>query len=300
LSFALFWFLLNLLIESTIIPLELIFEHRMYLPSAFLFIAAAGYLEKITHFRLALFHPALLLLVSLLAVLTWMRNSNWQTEIKIWTDVTQKAPGLARGYINLGKAYSLQGDLETAAQHYRKAIALDQQNGVAYYNLGVFYDLTNRLPEALATFELALTKKHINPAQVHNSLGIVHRKLGNPRQAIQEAQIALSLDPEMIEAYITLGICFENQGQSAKALLMLAEAAAHGLDTEDLHNNWAISLASLGRFEQAIAHLKHAIELNPKHFESTYNLGVMYSRIGMMPEADQLISRALALKNSSR
>ncbi len=32
-SYGGMWFLLNLLIESTIVPLELVFEHRLYLPS---------------------------------------------------------------------------------------------------------------------------------------------------------------------------------------------------------------------------------------------------------------------------
>jgi len=39
-AFAIFWFLLNLLIESSIIPLMLIFEHRLYLPSTMVLLAA--------------------------------------------------------------------------------------------------------------------------------------------------------------------------------------------------------------------------------------------------------------------
>jgi hypothetical protein len=38
-GFALFWFLGNLVIESSVIPLELVFEHRMYMPSMFLVLA---------------------------------------------------------------------------------------------------------------------------------------------------------------------------------------------------------------------------------------------------------------------
>ena len=41
LSFAILFFFLNHLIESSIIPLELVFEHRNYLPSLFLFLPVA-------------------------------------------------------------------------------------------------------------------------------------------------------------------------------------------------------------------------------------------------------------------
>jgi len=37
-SFCIFWFLGNLVIESSVIPLALIFEHRIYMPSMFVFL----------------------------------------------------------------------------------------------------------------------------------------------------------------------------------------------------------------------------------------------------------------------
>jgi hypothetical protein len=47
-SFALFWFLTNLVIESSFIALEIIFEHRMYMPSMFLILAATTWLFRLT------------------------------------------------------------------------------------------------------------------------------------------------------------------------------------------------------------------------------------------------------------
>jgi hypothetical protein len=38
-TYGMLWFLLNLVIESSIVPLELIFEHRLYLPSIGFYIA---------------------------------------------------------------------------------------------------------------------------------------------------------------------------------------------------------------------------------------------------------------------
>ena len=48
LSFAIFWLLGNLVVESSFIPLELIFEHRMYLPLMLLILAGVAWLQRLT------------------------------------------------------------------------------------------------------------------------------------------------------------------------------------------------------------------------------------------------------------
>jgi hypothetical protein len=51
-AFAIFFFFMNHIIESTAIPLELVYEHRNYLPSFFLFFpVAAGLIWLIDYFR---------------------------------------------------------------------------------------------------------------------------------------------------------------------------------------------------------------------------------------------------------
>ncbi|KKK87238.1 hypothetical protein LCGC14_2755230, partial [marine sediment metagenome] len=51
-ALAILFFYLNHIIESTVIPLELIFEHRNYLPSLFLFLpVAAGFSKLLTYYQ---------------------------------------------------------------------------------------------------------------------------------------------------------------------------------------------------------------------------------------------------------
>lgn len=46
-AFGIYWFLLTLLIESSVVPLEIIFEHRLYLPSIGIAIALLGGLDRL-------------------------------------------------------------------------------------------------------------------------------------------------------------------------------------------------------------------------------------------------------------
>jgi hypothetical protein len=64
-GFALFWFLGNLVIESSVIPLELVFEHRMYMPSMFLVLAGVTWFYRLNNSRINITR-GILLAISLL------------------------------------------------------------------------------------------------------------------------------------------------------------------------------------------------------------------------------------------
>jgi hypothetical protein len=93
LALAILFFYLNHVIESTIIPLELIFEHRNYLPSLFLFLpVAAGfkklldiYQEKNRVFRSVLLYSSVLIII-IIGAGTYIRNMAWATEKALWED----------------------------------------------------------------------------------------------------------------------------------------------------------------------------------------------------------------------
>ena len=95
-AFAIFWFLANLLIESSVIPLELIFEHRMYVPSMFLILAGVVWAYRFTAERVNLARLGLVGIIIILSAFTWQRNVTWQEPISLWTDVLQKSPGSLR------------------------------------------------------------------------------------------------------------------------------------------------------------------------------------------------------------
>ncbi len=98
-SFSFLFFFANHLIESTLLPLELVFEHRNYVPSMLFFLPVA----------LAIFHPlwrgtnqvrerhyvvsaSLVLVIIGIAYSTFLRNIDWKTPETLWMNALQKAP----------------------------------------------------------------------------------------------------------------------------------------------------------------------------------------------------------------
>jgi tetratricopeptide (TPR) repeat protein/multisubunit Na+/H+ antiporter MnhC subunit len=131
LAFALLFFFVNQLIESSLLPLEMVFEHRNYLPSLFLFFpVSAGlfwlvdcYGEK-NRFLQRLLAVSMILFVAGAGISTFTRNRAWATEKSLWEDAIRKAPGRARPAYNLAKHYAGIGQLDAAEQLYRRALVL--------------------------------------------------------------------------------------------------------------------------------------------------------------------------------
>jgi tetratricopeptide (TPR) repeat protein len=278
-AFAIFWFMANLLIESSVIPLELIFEHRMYVPSMFLILAGVFWAYRFAAERVNLVRIALLGLMILLSFFTWQRNITWQDPVNFWSDILQKSPGSLRAHGNLGNAYLDEKKYRVAEQYLLKALALGQNDKSG--NFGY---------EAL--------ENHM--AMIHDNLAVVYRELQDYPKAIAEAREALKLDPSRPNPLLTLGITYSNMGQHERAVEYFMISWAKGLDEVDLYNNWGVSSFNLGRVDESIDLLQRSIRIDPDHPESHYNLGIAYSSKGMLAEAQREMSLAMKLRNSKK
>ncbi|MGA2400191.1 MAG: hypothetical protein ABSG91_00605 [Syntrophobacteraceae bacterium] len=135
-TFGIAWFFLNLVIESTIIPLELVFEHRLYLPSigfylsvaalfAILFRQAASRLSESEFSKAAC--SLLLIGAACLALLTFFRNGDWENKITIHYDTVTKAPNSARAWADYANTLCEAGRYEEAVKYAEKSIELGRK-----------------------------------------------------------------------------------------------------------------------------------------------------------------------------
>lgn len=107
------FFLASHLMESTVVGLELYFEHRNHLASLFLFLPLAYYcVIYSTRFKLL---PALAVVVlGILASMTWLRASLWSDNDKLELYWVQSATNSPRAINALAAHYMNNGDYEKA------------------------------------------------------------------------------------------------------------------------------------------------------------------------------------------
>ena len=230
-SFGILWFFLTLSIESSIIPIgDVIFEHRLYLPSigAFLVIVVIGYQCFIflssklqPHEGTAprkypvLIAAAFLLLLVPLGILTYQRNFIWQNQIRLWNDTISKSPNKPRPHYNLGHAYQKLGNIDEAAFRYHKVIDLDPNHAWARNNLGEILLDRGEIETAIVEFK-KVTALDPRLAEGHSNLASGYVLIGLTDKAITEYEAALKLKKDSRIAY-NLGLAYQHTGRIQKA-----------------------------------------------------------------------------------
>jgi len=295
-SFCILWFLIHLVIESSILGLEMIFEHRLYLPM-FGFALLVAYL--LSHlFLLKKRSWAFIISASIIVSLgtaTFLRNRIWQDRIILWSDVVSKSPQSHRAHYNLGSDLTRQGSLTEAIAHFSEALRIKPDYAKAHNNLGVALEGQGRLKEAVDNYFEAL---RIKPdfAEAHYNLGVALERQGRLKQAIDHYSEALRMKPDFAEAHNNLGVALEGQGRLKEAIDHYSEALRIKSDDAEGHNNLGVALERQGMFKEAIDHYFEALRIKPDYAEAHNNLGVALTRQGMLEEAIGHFSEALRIK----
>jgi tetratricopeptide (TPR) repeat protein len=161
-SFGIFWFFITLSVESGIIPIvDVIFEHRAYLPSVGFILACvtglAMLVERVnSRVAVRVIVAGVMMAVIMLGGTTYGRNRVWQNKIILWEDVVMKSPEKSRPHNNLGNAYAEQNRFDEAISAYKTAIQFNPNHVQAHNNLGIAYGKQNRFDKAISEFKTAL------------------------------------------------------------------------------------------------------------------------------------------------
>jgi protein O-mannosyl-transferase len=135
-AFAVAWFLVGHSMESTILPLELVFEHRNYLPMSGLILGmvclAVPWLQKSVSTRAGI--VASLAVVAICAGVTSIRAANWGDPLGLALSAAANHPNSARSQYEAGRALVIagarEGDRENAElramPYYARAADLDK------------------------------------------------------------------------------------------------------------------------------------------------------------------------------
>lgn len=221
-SFGIGFFFLNMAMESSVLPLlEVVAEYRLYLPLVG-FALVAGDMLVFLHtkiIRWKILQATAVVIILLLAVLTFQRNNTWRDPVLLWQDAVAKAPDKARPHNNLGTLLLEQGKYIEAASHFQQAVEIDPRYAHAHNNLGTAFGMMGRLEEAVVEYQRVL---ELNPNIVTASinLGIVYLKQeqlgkaeGQLTKAAAQLESVVQRDPRSARARAILGTVYVQQGK---------------------------------------------------------------------------------------
>jgi tetratricopeptide (TPR) repeat protein len=265
LSFCVLWFLGNLVIESSVIGLEIIFEHRVYLPSMFFILMLVILVYRFTNSKWI--WGALLCAVAIIfSVWTYQRNMVWSDDVSLWEDCVIKSPHKPRQHYNLGVVLARKGNLDDAIEHYLTALKIKPDYLEAYYNLGNALARKGDAKAAIYNYRKAL---QLNPdffKSYYNIARILYNQ-GKTGGAIHNYKKALIINNEMTQTLYNLSWIYatsiNRKYRNGKKAVKLAEKLCILTDYQQplSLDALAAAYAETGKFDKAIVTAQRALEL---------------------------------------
>lgn len=264
-SFAVLFFFLNHAIESSLVPLELVFEHRNYLPSMFLFVPLARGLSIGLEYdrlrRRSMFWVAAgsaVFLILGLGIGTHVRNLAWESPESLWADAVRKAPTSSRAlaYLAMHQSGYPDGD-ERALRLYQAALGGTKTN------------------------------KQIEP-QILNNMAAVHYAKGDYEQAARHWQKVLDLNPGSVDARYRLALACLKANRGDEALAHLDRLVSG--HTKDLaaRNLRGVVFFKKGQFESAMREFEEVMKRSPEFSPGRINAGAVLVSTGHYEPAETL------------
>ncbi|MDR2970774.1 MAG: tetratricopeptide repeat protein [Bacteroidales bacterium] len=99
----------------------------------------------------------------------------------------------------------------------------------------------------------------------------------DPDRKIAAYEMAIKLQPDLIEAYINMGLTYDNmKNDFVRALQCYEKALSIKPNSNDAHFNMGCTYARMKEFDKAIACYENAIKYNPHDFEAYWYMGCCY------------------------
>lgn len=307
LAFSGLFFFLNHLIEGSFLNLEMIYEHRNYIPSMLIFLAPAIIAVKSFHyfryrpsFQWMIAGGALLMLLSNSSV-TIAYNRIFKTELSLWRHAVKRAPDLSLAHSNLGTAYWEQGVWDKARDEFFKAHSLDRyfnlfHKGVVLFNLGLYVSEQDGDYAQAAGHFLRAKSYYPQNNRIWYHLGIMQVAIGERIEALKTVSAAISRWPKKPELHY-LSALIHLKGKSFTQAVQEADRA---LELNPDHGGALMVKAQCykgkGEYGRAIEYWNGFMALEPKNLHGLIALIELYYQTKQFSAAQSYLDRFIRLQ----
>ncbi len=278
-SFAILWFLSGHLLESTVIQLELVFEHRNYLPAYGILFAAgyyiARYLRLSNHIPRWIKYAVPLLILILLAIPLKQRIANWSVPSRFFFNELKNNPKSARNFAGLAYGQALVEQYPKALASYQMAARLDpNETGLLLAGLEILVHKMNIEPrkELIDVIESSLRNNKITSYTVERLITFAGDNLHRDEENNPVA------DRDMVERFLVAAIANKQpwpfDSHLGEAYFILGEVRFRQ-----------------NRLEDAATVLEKAVSLIPGKYDARIGLLRIYMNLHKVTEAEEQIKQ---------
>jgi len=145
------------------------------------------------------------------------------------------------------------------------------------------------LSEIDLIFQIAEKVKKLKHAPSNIKLGLIFLSNNLVKDAIEQFETALSMDPDSAAAFNNLGLAHIKLGQNSKAVKYLNKALEKGQPYADIYHNLGLAYLNEGQYYKALTNFQEALRINPNYLKTHYNLIIVYLKSVIADKSDALL-----------
>lgn len=217
---------------------------------------------------------------------------------QLTAEIEKQHPRLAEFYMALGNALYQSGQADKAAAAYERAARLKPDSARVLRNLGIALKKSGQPLRSAEVLNLAVQlpldgSESWYTLESWYELGLLDSQQGRKAEAIAKIEKAIALDPDLLEAYNSLGVDLFETGNMDRAETVFRDALR--IDPYDAtgHRDLARLLVSKRNLRQAVYHFEKAAHLRWNYAPNLYEYGLALVQMGHFGEAQQQAEAAV-------
>ncbi len=185
-----------------------------------------------------------------------------------------------------GHIHNALGEVGLARAQYAKVLEIDPENRIAKSAI-------EALDRSIAGLETAARLGQ--SFQTIYKLGLRYLADGKYEAALEKLDQALSLRPDLPDAYVSIGECYLRWGKPEKAIGFLEKATRIRPKDGGILLRLGLAYKAAGTPEKAAKLFEEAVRLNPDNYEGRIHLGVTYLNRGKARQAAEQFEKAIEI-----
>jgi Flp pilus assembly protein TadD len=313
-SFAALWVFITLIPALNVYAVgrNVFAERYLYLPSVgfcFLIALMAARVGDALPVRFRLFAVAVVLAAVLLlfTTQTFARNPVWKDDATLFTRTLESSPN-APFVQNMVAAVQPNNAIgqDSAVSHYLRAISLAENEAppnrlemaIAGEGLASIYAARGEFEQALRALA-QIRAADPKDAQVDGEEGLILMQANRWTEAQAALRRAVVITPNDANVLNALGLlAWQHAGHLDEASSYFTRALGVHSEADDfnasLHSNLGAIYGEQGRFSDAIAEFKIAVQITPNDPEYLTNLATAFAAVGRTGEARRALEAVIA------
>ena len=190
-----------------------------------------------------------------------------------------KHPGSAIGHDLKGSIYLKQGNLVAALDAFSKAVFIEPEFAIAWYNLAQVERQMGHLDKAKTYLDKAISLQD-DLTKAYFERAALSKRLGDPESALKDYEHVIDVNGKnYMAAYINRGLTKKMLGDYNGAITDIEQAINEFPDQPELYKNRGNLHLIFGLQRNAIDDYTRAIKLDSNYAEAYYNRAIAFFQL---------------------